>query len=312
MLRRRREPHRQGANMFTSHSIAKVLILLCVAAGTVSALPATAQLAPQAVFNPLLPAKPSSSDNLIFRVINPNTACIPIIRRLTDQPNTYRITMENNHITIKFSLKWREPEIFVSPFQPGPQIPTEAQIGRLPPGRYTLSTEGLQCGRGKVELLPEYQNYAFTVTDGRDLKTLPFVVLDYSGHWYDPADPGWGVFISQDARDNVLAAFFTYSADGKPAWYVFQPTWQIPFRTNMADLWQTAKPPGATSPPSGATQLIPIGQAKLDFLPLGKRDLFGNIIVPDTFDATEVKGRIIYKFGDGPEQERNMVRFGTR
>ena len=296
--------------MFASKFTTRILLAFGVAAGAICTTPVFAQLAPAPVFNPLLPAKPSSSDNLIFRVINPNLACIHAITRLTDQPNTYRIKMENNHITIKFSFKWLQP-VNESPFRRPTQTPTEAQIGRLPPGNYTLSTEGLQCG-GNVELLPEYQNYAFTVTDARDLKALPFVVLDYSGHWYDPADPGWGVFISQDARDNVLAAFFTYSADGKPAWYVFQPTWELPFRTKTAELWQTAKPPSATSPPSGATQLIPVGQAKLDFLPLGIRDLFGNIIVPDTFDATEVKGRITYKFGNSPEQERNMVRFGTR
>lgn len=298
--------------MFSSNSIAKIVFATGIATSAAFSCTAFAQSETPSIFNPLLPAQPSSSDNLIFRVINPNLGCKQGITSLTNQRETYRIKMESNHITIKFSLMWMEPQISTLPIQEGPQIPTEAQIGRLPPGNYTLSTEGLQCGRGNVSLLPEYQHYAFTVTDGRALKALPFVVLDYSGHWYDPADPGWGVFISQDSRDNILAAFFTYSADGKPAWYVFQPKWELPFRTQTADLWQTAKPPGTTSPPMGSTQLIPVGRASLDFLPVGKRDIFGNVLVPDSFDATEVKGRIAYKFGDGPVQEKNLVRFGTR
>lgn len=314
-MRRGREPDNQGANMFTSEAIARALVLICVAACTLSALPAAAQLAPQAVFNPLFPAKPSSSDNLIFRVINPNLGCNQAYTSLTNQPNTYRIKMENNHITIKFSLKWMESlsvGVPPPPVRPAYQYPTEAQIGRLPPGDYTLTTEGLQCAGGNINLLPNYQQYAFTVTDGRDLKTLPHVILDYSGHWYDPADPGWGVSISQDGRDNILATFFTYTADGKSAWYVFQPKWELPFRTQTADLWQTAKPPGTTSPPNGATQLITVGKASLTFLPLDKTDRFGQPYGPGTFNATEVKGKIIYRFGDGMEEERNIVRFGTR
>ena len=54
-------------------------------------------------------------------------------------------------------------------------------------------------------------------------------------------------------RDRVLAAWFTYGADGKPIWHVFQPTWQTFATTATADLLRTSRPPGTTIPPPNPT-----------------------------------------------------------
>jgi hypothetical protein len=136
-------------------------------------------------------------------------------------------------------------------------------------------------------------NFPFKVTDARALKSTPYVRSDYSGHWWDPADSGWGLFIWQDAKDNMLVAWFTYSPDGKPAWYVFQPTWETSTSTRSVPMQQTQRPPGTSSPPPGATSLTVVGSAKLSF---------------DGFQGIDA-ATLTYKFGDGPEQVRNIRKF---
>jgi lysyl endopeptidase len=49
---------------------------------------------------------------------------------------------------------------------------------------------------------------------------------DYSGLWFDPDEPGWGLSIMQDAQDRVLATWFAYDAESRPTWLVMPAaTW---------------------------------------------------------------------------------------
>ena len=41
----------------------------------------------------------------------------------------------------------------------------------------------------------------------------------YSGLWYNPAESGWGVHVTQ-RRNTIFAAWFTYGVGGNPHWYV--------------------------------------------------------------------------------------------
>lgn len=139
-----------------------------------------------------------------------------------------------------------------------------------------------------------FSNIGFTVSDARANKITPYVRLDYSGHWWDPSDSGWGLFIWQDAADNVLAAWFTYGADGKPIWWVFQPRWQFSATTLDADLVQTSRMPGPTSPPPNPTSTLVVGKAKLDFRRI---------------DTNAESGTITYTIGNGPTITRTIQRF---
>ena len=147
----------------------------------------------------------------------------------------------------------------------------EIDLGRLPAGSYTLTmteaANGIAPRSGIV-----FANAPFTVTDARATKFPPYVRLDYSGHWWDPNDSGWGLFIWHDARDNVLAAWFTYTPDGKPIWYVFQPTFNTSSATATTPLRQTSRLPGSTSPPPGPTSSTVVGSASLDFTNFGTVD----------------------------------------
>ena len=141
-----------------------------------------------------------------------------------------------------------------------------------------------------------FANFPFTVTDARAIKAAPYVRLDYSGHWWDPNDSGWGLFIWQDARsrvDSVLAAWFIYGADGKPIWYVFQPPWSTSNATMETALLRTSRPPGAAVLPPGPTTNVSVGTASLDFTNTGTGDV----------------GKLTYTFTGGATVVRNIQRF---
>jgi hypothetical protein len=55
------------------------------------------------------------------------------------------------------------------------------------------------------------------------LAALPVGAADYSDVYYDPAEPGWGVFLVQSNTFQFLA-FFIYGPDSKPIWYTAQLT----------------------------------------------------------------------------------------
>ena len=173
----------------------------------------------------------------------------------------------------------------------------EIDLGRLPAGSYTLSmteaANGIAPRSGIV-----FANVPFTVTDARATKVAPYVRLDYSGHWWDPNDSGWGLFIWHDARDNVLAAWFSYTPDGKPMWYTFQPVFNTSSATRTVDLLQTSRAPGPTSPPPGPNTYTVVGSASLDF---AHYDYLNNGDI-DT-------GILTYTFTGGAKLVRNIRRF---
>ena len=210
----------------------------------------------------------------------------------SSQANLYRISMSQNNITVMLTNRsdFLQPTCFPSPLD-------EIDLGRLLPGNYTLTiTEPAEVPPGTSPIRTVIANYAFIVADARTTKAAPYVRLDYSGHWWDPLDSGWGLFIWHDAKspiDSLLAAWFTYAADGKPMWYVFQPTWQTPWATNNAPMTQTSRAPGTTSPPPNPTSLTTVGTASLDFSNRGLVDT----------------GKITYTFTGGPTLTREIKRF---
>jgi hypothetical protein len=196
--------------------------------------------------------------------------------------------MANQHITITLGQQVNNGT--VSPPICPPGAGQEIDLGRLPPGNYTMSLVDPVVN-------PPHQtfsNIGFTVADARTRKVAPFVGLNYSGHWWDPNDSGWGLFIWHDNDDNVLAAWFTYGADGNPIWWVFQPRWQFSVRTFDADLIQTRRMPGATSPPPNPTTLNVVGRARLDF---------------SRVETVAEIGSITYTIGSGPTITRTIQRF---
>lgn len=214
---------------------------------------AQAQTAPNPAFADgiLLPAKPTSADNIILSIGGRTCS-----RGYAE--NRYSVSMAQNNITVKLGEQGPPILIGVCPSQPRDEI----DLGKLPAGSYTVTV--IESVNGPFKINP-IQNAPFTVTDARVIKQKPWVSLNYLGMWWDPADSGSGLFIWQDAIDNTFAAWFTYSADGKPSWYVFQPVFGDASATRPADLLQTDRKPGTTIPPPNPTSNIVVGTASLDF-----------------------------------------------
>ncbi len=245
----------------------------------------------------IVPSNPTSDDNINFVRVEGAVAC----RRL--EP-TYKISMLDNHITITFGEWDKSIQITLPP--PDSRYTDLANIGRLPPGDYTLTTRGPPCLSTFTTRQPDLQNFAFKVSEGKLTKGNLKPALDYSGHWWDENDPGWGLFIWQDGAGNMLAAWLTYTADGKPAWYVFQPTtWPDITSAFPVDVWQTSKPPGAISPPVGDAKLTKVGFAGLTFY-------FGNYNRGANSVTVEEFARFYYQLGNEPRQTRILMRFKAK
>jgi hypothetical protein len=231
----------------------------------------------------VLPANPTSADNLKLSLVTRTCGTA-----FAYKANSYNVSMVQNNIMV--FLGERLSGIY-SICPPGPR--EEVDLGRLPPGNYTVSVvdfpRNVQVRNGPL-------NYPFTVANPRPAKAAPYVRLNYSGTWWDPNDPGWGLFIWQDASrptDTIFVAWFTFAADGKPAWYTFQPTWASVTVTAQASLFQSTRPPGQSSPPAGANANTTVGVASLDFT--------------TSSDGDEAK--LTYTFGSGAQQTRTIKRF---
>jgi hypothetical protein len=48
-------------------------------------------------------------------------------------------------------------------------------------------------------------------------------VVNYSDMWWNPAEPGWGMTITQRPSGLLLATWFVQDANGKPIWYTLEP-----------------------------------------------------------------------------------------
>lgn len=241
---------------------------------------------------------------------DPNSAeSISYVRRIQKCGRTapyHSVSMGNNNITITFA-PWDLPPSEQVGTPPPSTYVDFVDLGRLLPGDYTLTTttDGPPCRSATPPTQPELNKFPFKVTDGRTKATRTNPTLDYSGHWWDEADSGWGLFIWQDGASNTMAAWMTYTVDGKPAWYVFQPVWEQHNYTRPVAVWQTSKPPGATSPPAGPTKLTTVGKAALAFI-------FRSDTRESSAATVELTASFAYKLGDGPEQTRTLKRFKAK
>ncbi len=240
----------------------------------------------------IYPTSPTSADNLRLTLAHGNNCTGRFFSYLAP----YTVAMAQNNIVVTMGRRDLTPVLCTGTSSfPAEEI----DLGRLPAGNYTV-TVNFSPLDGGVDQSPVV-NFPLTVVDARVAKAAPYVWLDYSGHWWDPNDSGWGLFVWHDAKsrvDNILAAWFTYTPDGKPMWYVFQPAWESGVGTKSAPLLQASRPPGATSPPPTPTSSIAVGTASLNFSKGSSQS--------GTSDGT---GKITYTFNGGPTITRNIQRF---
>jgi lysyl endopeptidase len=64
---------------------------------------------------------------------------------------------------------------------------------------------------------------AFTVTETHALH--PYPAVDYTDHWWNPHESGWGLSITQHASDRLFAVWFVDNQAAQPVWYTLQGSW---------------------------------------------------------------------------------------
>ena len=248
---------------------------------------AAAQTPPSVAFE-FIPAQPSSADTIYLKI--PRVCANSVYAGAG-----YRTSATGGKIRVDVLLSGPPPCAVGLP--PAPALWVE--IGRLPAGSYVLDI--VENYNTLVSSSPFFttvaSNVPFAVSDHRAGKTAPAVRLNYSDHWWDPGNSGSGLFIWQDARDQLLAAWFTYGADGKAAWYTIQAGAWVSATRYEGKLVQTSRPPVVNGPiePPGPTGVLIVGTAALDF----------------SGDDGALAGVFSVKFDNAAStQTRNIRRFG--
>ena len=198
----------------------------------------------------LSPTAPTSADSITLRYRTNLVAA----RYLAD---AYKVSMTNNRIRVVFGPVAQLPAI-----PPNFPVTVEVDIGRLPSGNYVVdafSVDPTQPGSAIALDIP------LVVTDNRTVKAAPYVRLNYSDHWWNPAESGWGLFIWHDNLDRVIAAWFTYGSDNKADWVTIQTGSWVGFNRYDAPLIRTTGPAFFAFVPGSAAQTQVVGTASLSF-----------------------------------------------
>lgn len=93
---------------------------------------------------------------------------------------------------------------------------------------------------------------------------------NYSDHWWNPGESGWGVTIA-DHDTQLFAVWYVYDTDGSPIWFVVPGGTFNANRTFFSgDVYRTTGPSfaGATFDPAAVTR-TKVGTAAFDFAPAG-------------------------------------------
>ena len=86
---------------------------------------------------------------------------------------------------------------------------------------------------------------------------------DYTGAWFFPSEPGWGLTVF-NYPNTFFALFFVYDTAGRPAWYRMQSAWTGPDQVT-AGLDRPTAPPWANSFNAGAITYANVGNATITF-----------------------------------------------
>jgi len=195
-----------GSSIETPRRFVAVVLLgfLALIATPAQAQPYSVQLVPQA---------PRSLETVSVRVTSGGLYIC-----LTGSVSMGSVSMNANTITVRLSC--------VQVFDLLPPVPIssfDVELGRFPAGSYELVVIEGNPGTPAI-------NVAFAVTE-RHAFAFPynFPIADFTDHWWNPQESGWGISIMQHPSDQLFAVWFVYNQTGQPVWYTLQPgTWTAP------------------------------------------------------------------------------------
>lgn len=122
---------------------------------------------------------------------------------------------------------------------------SEVRLGAFPSGTYTVDVADA-TGAAVPHFAPQRLTFQVVAppVEPASSPTAPF--MDFSGHWWNPGESGWGMTITQSASGQMFVVFFVYDSSGAPTWYVAPGgTWENPVSWR-ATLYRTSGPPLAT------------------------------------------------------------------
>lgn len=150
----------------------------------------------------------------------------------------------------------------------GGKKPGDVFLGRLPAGTYFVTARGF-LGESTAQFtvtspppMPGYQTTEF--------EPIPNYApsVNYSDHWWNPAQSGWGLSIVQGPTGLIFATWFDYDAVGSPTWYTLQPgSWTQSTRgpRYYGPIVRTSGPPsGGAFDPTLVSETT-VGSGWLDF-----------------------------------------------
>jgi len=88
-------------------------------------------------------------------------------------------------------------------------VSSDVELGRFPAGSYSVIV--------RYNSDPP-DSLSFSVS----APSIPRNLTDFSGLWWVPSEPGWGLGIWQGPTNIIFASWFVYDATGIPTWYTLQ------------------------------------------------------------------------------------------
>ncbi len=240
----------------------------------------------------IIPAAPTSADNIYLRL---QRSC----GQTQYTPGRPYVSIFQGALGAYISRFTTLPRLCAPDDAPAP--PLLINVGRLLPGTYPLTVREGSSNNNEIVYLPTFQGLTLVVTDRRSQSSVPLTRLNYTDHWWDPADSGAGYMVWHGNNDELLLAGFAYGTDGKPTWITLTGGTWVSSTRYEGPLLSTSRPPAALPPGNGfpaiaATSSNVIGTGALDF---GGTDGI-------------YSGRFSYRLnGANGDVTRNLRRFGS-
>ena len=192
----------------------------------------------------VMPSTPVNFEQVVLR-ISTNVSCVV-------DPNQLRLSVESN--TIRVNLQ---------PLR-GTCVPVgsaetyDVTLGRFAAGAFEVS------GTYGAATAP-FETVPFTVIDTYASKNTPFPLVDYTDHWWNASESGWGMSIMQRPNDHLFAVWFVYGQNNQPTWYTLQPGGWTSSTTFNGPIYKTAGPYfGGTFDPTQVS-ITQVGSGTLQF-----------------------------------------------
>ncbi|MBI3343556.1 MAG: hypothetical protein HY028_01550 [Gammaproteobacteria bacterium] len=154
----------------------------------------------------ILPANPKGQDTVYLQALAAEIGSVA--------SSTVRVSMVANKIIVYYEVEVQ--------FLGQAPLPLDVTLGRFPAGSYQVELRS-----GNANFFTVVGTRQFTVSDENINRPASFPLLDYTGLWWNTAESGWGLSITQ-MNDKLFAAWYVYDPAGRATWYTLQPgSWEI-------------------------------------------------------------------------------------